>query len=407
MLVSKPKLMSATTRKSSRTGFTLIELLVVIVILGLLIGLLVPAVMNAINTAKDAATAAEIRAMSQALADFKSKFGVYPPSRILISENGDYSAATVGSAAMQPLATRTLSYFRRIWPRMQFNTGATAGAAPGITKDNWYDVNGNGNIDGLTYTLTGPECLVLFLGGVPQPASGGANWATTGFSKNPTNPFQNFIQTTNRTVPYYEFNNSRLVSNPMNPSTNAYGGFPGFRDNLGEPTEANVPTFYSYFSAYEGTGYDPDDVNFDEPSSDGKIRPILGVFTATNVATPSPYTGGGKIVMSAAPNPYTNDVPVSTGTGGDVNANGVTHPWQNAQTFQIIAPGRDRLFGIGGQYIANGNDKLPFISPKPGYAMNSLQTALANFTVTGQDLGPDTRTREKDNVTNFSAGKLD
>lgn len=401
------------TTPNHRLGFTLIELLVVIVILGLLIGLLLPAVMNAVNGAKDASVAAEIRAMSQALADFNSKYSSYPPSRIVISETGDYNAATLGAAA--PLAQRSMTSLRKVWPRLQFNTSGTAGYASGLTASNFYDVNGNGKMDGV-YILTGPECLVLFLGGIPQSASGGAGWSVSGFSKNPLNPFQGPTFTTNRTIPLFEFNNSRLVSNTTNATTSAITDssgapwiFPGYIDSLGPGVEPTVIPFYAYFSAYNGAGYDPDDVDFSEPNSAGTVAKIAGAFRAPNtVRVPVP---AGNIIASLAPNPYTNDVPVPTLASGDVNAGGAKSiAWQNANSFQIISPGRDRVFGIGGQYLPNGNDRLPFVNAVTGYTPNSFQTQQANATVTGittLNLGTDIRIREKDNVTNFSPGKLD
>src|SRR4051794_13848271 len=89
------------------TGFTLIELLVVIVILALLIGLLAPAVMNAVIAAKNAAVSSEIQALGQALAQFKNQYGEFPPSRILVMENGDYSTATLSTPALQALGRRS------------------------------------------------------------------------------------------------------------------------------------------------------------------------------------------------------------------------------------------------------------------------------------------------------------
>ncbi|SIO11745.1 general secretion pathway protein G [Singulisphaera sp. GP187] len=391
-----------------RLGFTMIELLVVIVILGMLVGLLVPAVMRAVSTAKDAAVAAEIRAMGQALADFKSKYGEYPPSRIIVSENGDYSSVTFPVTSPPTPATqlvpRTLSYFRRFWPRMQFNTSGAAGAASGLTATNFYDINGNGNIDS-PYVLTGPECLVLFLGGVAQSASGGQGWSVIGFSKNPTNPFQNSVMSSNRTVPLFEFTGSRLVGNTRNPSTS--GSFPGYVDTMGSPRELRL---YCYFSAYGGAGYDPDDVNFDESNSSENFSPIKGGFKASNAATPSTYPPVGNLISSPAPNPYTTDPPVPTNGTGNSSGAAKSPAWQNALTYQIISAGNDGLFGIGGQYLANGNERLPFVDGSGAYTANSLQTWQANVDVTSQpiaSIGTDVRAREKDNVTNFSPGKLD
>ena len=61
------------------------ELLVVILILAILIALLLPAINAALRTAKNAAVGGEINQLAQALASFKTKYGDYPPSRILLS----------------------------------------------------------------------------------------------------------------------------------------------------------------------------------------------------------------------------------------------------------------------------------------------------------------------------------
>ncbi|AGA30534.1 type II secretion system protein [Singulisphaera acidiphila] len=377
------------TAHHHRLGFTLIELLVVIVILGLLVGLLVPAVMQAVGTAKDAAVAAEIRALSQALADFNSKYGAYPPSRIVLREDGNYSSTGA-------LGARTVSYLRRFWPRMPVSTTGAPTGIPG----GFYDFNRNGKLDtDVSYILSGPECLVFFLGGIAQGNSTGG-WSMTGFSKNPLNPFE--ILTTNRTVPLFEFNNSRLEANKSNGAV-----FPGYLDSLGNSYDSTQP-FYCYFSAYGGAGYDPGDVDFAELNDDGVA--MIGAFKTSNAATPP--AGQSIVVGSPAPNPYTNDPPVPTQNAagkGDVDTDSPKYPaWQNGQTFQIISAGRDRRFGIGGQYLANGNNRLPFVDGNTsGYLQNSFQTMQANATVTSVTLGPNTRSVEKDNITNFSAGKLD
>ena len=97
-----------------------LALAVVIVILALLIGLLLPAIQGAVKTAREAAISAEIQTLSQALAQFKSDFGDYPPSRIVLVENGDYSTANLGGAAtaFSILQPRSLLSLRKFWPRM-------------------------------------------------------------------------------------------------------------------------------------------------------------------------------------------------------------------------------------------------------------------------------------------------
>jgi general secretion pathway protein G len=366
-----------------RRGFTLIELMVVIVILGLLVGLLLPAVMNARSATNAAADAAQIRSLSQALADFKTKYGAYPPSRIVVAEDGDYSDANLtlavdadGIAVGPLLKPRTLSYLRRFWPRLTILTNGQKPSIPG----GWYDVNGNNSLD-KPYVLQGHECLALFLGGIPLKGEKGLGM--TGFDKNPANPFTSAAQPpannpwpfgTNRTPPYYD--------GPVKPAINGVA----FLDH-------NRTNFYAYFSAYEGGGFDPDDVNLPETDDDSGLV-VLGAVQTTNAATPKGNGQRKDIVSSPAPNPYSNDAPMPITSGGALNLTELRRRvnWKD-QSFQIISAGEDGKFGIGGQYVPDESVTLPFY-------------AAATKSITGQTLTVSVRNSEKDNVSNFSAGRL-
>ena len=138
-------------------GFTLVELLVVILILAALIALLLPALNGALRTAKNAAVGGEINQLAQALASFKARYGDYPPSRIYLAENGDYTvvgnttyylpAGTfVGDITLGQLAQRSVAALRKFFPRVVLNT--TPGTSPPFPNGSprWYDFNGNGVI---------------------------------------------------------------------------------------------------------------------------------------------------------------------------------------------------------------------------------------------------------------------
>lgn len=370
---------------SPRSGFTLIELLVVIVVLGILIGLLMPAVMNAVRSADNAAVSAEIQALSQALASFHNQYGVYPPSRIVVAEDGDYSTATLSSIS-PALIQRSVAALRRIWPRIKINTDGTKPVISG----GWYDVNGD-TVRNPAYILSGHECLCLFLGGVPMKTDTG--FGLMGFSKDPTNPFQGSIPpsvtpwpySSNRTSPHMEFKPGSLK-----PSGNAglpvNGQFPAYADRFGG--------FLAYFSAYNGQGYDPDDVNIPEADDNATTMDVLGGIWSTNAPTGVRKTSRTDIIASSAPNPYTNDtsVPIS---GAALNlADNRPRSYYNANTYQIISAGKDLKFGIGGQWDKGKTPAVPFYP-------------VANGAATGQTLGTNARAVEKDNLTNFSGGSLE
>lgn len=360
----------------SRRGFTLVELLVVFAVLALLIALLLPAINGAVKTARSAAASTEISMLAQSLAQFKSTHNVYPPSRIILSESGNYSTTYLQSnnpalGAMSPadvtiLANRSVSYLRRIWPKMVLitsGTGINASQIPG----QFYDFNGDGagpTISGgvlgagQVHLLDGAECLVFFLGGLPGKVDGQVA-ATTGFSQNPANPAISALNTTlgaNRTSPLYEFRPGRLVDGK------GANGFPEYLDGL----SGSSPQPFVYFSSYEGAGYDPDDVNYADEGIGGNFYKNGVVFASP---APNPYTNGPPIPVTGSPNPEC------------VNKN----------TFQILSAGLDNEFGIGGAYKANGTEVLPFVAT---YGSPTGLTASV-------------RDRERDNLTNFKGGRLD
>lgn len=64
---------------SSRQGFTLIEVLMVIAIIGVLVGLAVPAVGIAFRSFKQRAIGFECQSLANSIAQYKTKYGEYPP----------------------------------------------------------------------------------------------------------------------------------------------------------------------------------------------------------------------------------------------------------------------------------------------------------------------------------------
>src|SRR5271166_4042361 len=384
-------------------GFTMVELLAVILILAVLIALLLPALNGALKTARNAAVGGEINQLAQALASFKTQYGDYPPSRIYLAENGDYTVVTSNASlsiagasqdiTLGQLAQRSVSALRKFFPRVVLNTsGGPVFTGPPYTR--WYDFNGNGGTGpDAPYILQGHECLVFFLGGIPfQTASG---YGMTGFGKDPTNPFTNNLNTStnysnNRQAPFFEFNPGRLVLDPTNPYSALLPTFPqipGYLDSLGNTLGNGQINFYAYFSAYGNGGYDPNDVNFTEADAYGN-SPIGLTF---NVTFPVPV--GATITntsVSPAPNPYTSAL--TAPFSGTIP---LATTYLNPQTFQIISSGVDGLYGVGGQYTPNVTGEALPLDPN---LSNYVPSPLADNTI---------RVRERDNITNFHNGKLE
>jgi general secretion pathway protein G len=368
-----------------RPGFTMVELMVVVLIIAILVALLVPAIASAVRAANDARVAAEENNLQTALASFKNLYGEYPPSRIVLHNSGVYNTADAtqvngtSDVTFGDLNARTVRALRKYWPRANayLGGGAMVNPAGSATPSGW---NGTGNAGGFV-VLQGHECLVFFLGGIPQQVttSAGVGYGVTGFNRDPANPF-NFVANAPRTTPLFEFAPQRLVDtdgdhypsylDPLSSTPNVVLGQPG------------LP--YAYFSAYGNNGYDPNDDNSSVAETDDATNPVTRPFTV-NFIVGGP--GGTHTSVSPSPNPYTN---------GD--ANQATAQWANPQTCQIISAGRDGLWGLGGAYDARAtSQRLPVYATDT--ALSGTYPVMTNAV--------QVRKREADNITNFAAGRLD
>src|SRR5262245_30002598 len=162
------------TRILRRPAFTLIELLVVITIIAVLVSLTSAAVMRILWKGPELKDRSEISQMATSVSSFQQAFTVdYIPSRIRLREDGVYDVNNMNAPTAQ-YERDSLMYLQRLWPRLTFPV----------------DWNGNGQIDagtspGTAYVdLEGDQCLVFFLGGIPNPTTP----TNQGFSTNPANP---------------------------------------------------------------------------------------------------------------------------------------------------------------------------------------------------------------------------
>jgi hypothetical protein len=129
-------------------------------------------------------TQSEMRQLDAAMQAFKAMYGVYPPSKIKLCSNcKDYGAEPLDQASIMALS--------RLWPNIgMFQDIAWAGDGPPVQGE----------------ILEGDQCLVFFLGGIPDSAA--KEPACLGFARNGKNPAQLGDA---RVGPFFGFDSDRLV----------------------------------------------------------------------------------------------------------------------------------------------------------------------------------------------------
>jgi len=340
-----------------RRGFTLVELLVAIVIISVLAAFLLPAIQGVIGTGKVAAVRNEISQLEAAIANFKSTYGIDPPSSIVLCEDHNVWNSYPASKAI----------LQRLFPNFDFNL----------------DINFDGNSTQNVIVLRGPECLVFFLGGIPtfsngvdgQPGIAGVDddgdssidnatelgaknsddaVSLTGFSKNPSNPFSALSGNETRQGPFFDFAPSRIRCGPAN------SGFCVYVDSL-----SGQLTPYYYLSSYDGRGYKrfgiDDKPGFANVDDDGDTKTDYDPMSPTPDADEINWTGSDDEYPSASFMVY-------------LQPSG-TVPYKQ-KSFQIISPGIDGEYGVGGTY-------------DPSKSNSGLQNKS-----------------DYDNITNLSSGRL-
>jgi general secretion pathway protein G len=266
-----------------RPGFTLVELLVVIAIIAVLVSLTAAAVINVLRTGPDVQVHVEIGQLTNAIGAATSDFNnvEYLPSVIFLREDGAYgTGGTYGTTTVTPaMELASLAYLQKAFSK---NIGV------GTTID-W---NGDGMIaSGQVWVLDGGQCLVFWLGGIPDNLGGSG---MRGFNANSSNPGGTgggaFKQ------PYFAFRPDRLIQGPALPgATGTALNFPYYRD----PYNPGMP--YAYFS------YNPKLSSYND--TDCTVNGTFPLF---------PY----KLSL--------------------------TGPYINPKGFQIISAGKDCAFGLGG-----------------------------------------------------------
>lgn len=224
-----------------RGGFTLIELLVVILIISLLAVFILGAVTNIRLWMPRVQARSDITNLEGAMAQFKQDFQVdHLPSDFVLREDVYDTNITAHRKAV--------GYLTKLFGRNVFRQTGTPGVVQCGSAGTGIDWNGNGSIQSGDLHLTGEQCLVFFLGGIPSTSGGNR---ATGFSKDAGNPA---APGGLRHGPFFQFKAGRLFDGATTTPALGAPGFFVFRDPYERPS--GTFTYYAYFAKGLGAQYD-------------------------------------------------------------------------------------------------------------------------------------------------------
>jgi hypothetical protein len=336
----------------------------VIAIIVLLMALTVGVMSKVYQSMDETKTVTEVSKLAEALNQFKGQFGRYPPSKIMLCENGIEYFLILNdpsvSASVKAVAAYSMEYLTSLFPGIQFRDSMGNTVLHDWNGDNQFvgDTTVPGANGHQMLLLEGEECLVYFLGGMRYRSLSMpfVYSAPQGFNTDKSNP-----TTTSpgaRIGPFYAFDEGRVQNSPI-PRTRGRQIIDGlfvYNDVYGTP--------YAYFLArYQGHNNYPN------------------LLVPAAASTPNDCH---ILTTNTASNTYFVPYFIGTVPPGGNWAVATSFQFHKGDTFQIISAGRDKLFGTGGQYDVKDPENSPFF---PGSPADMLK---ANF----------------DNITNFTSGRV-
>lgn len=325
---------------ASRHGFTLVELLVVMAILGVLAGLLAWGVNAARVAILKRAQAAEIANIAMAVEAYRTKYGDYPPD---------------GSSW-----PRMEAHLRKAFPNIVVSELNLLNPAAPTTPEQAQLVGAqirNDNSD-MIRVFDPAEALVFFLGGFSSDAQRPITGPGGPIRAVPVNGKIVHVYNTQRENAFFEFNLSRLslIDTPTGAISNDESLF-------GQRDPNDVEMVNDLMPVYVGSG----------PTIAQQGRPIVYFDSQTymydfdaNNARSNVYVPGGFRLDPNCARPYLSDEVISEFV--------LAPPFQkkpqrfvNSKTYQIIAPGYNRLYG-GQSEVGRRNNGLKLFSVFSGAA---------------------------------------
>lgn len=308
--------MNQRRRPTRRTGYTFIELLMVVVIIAILAALLLGGINKVMAMQARTEVLSDITQMAQSLEQAKAQYGHVehlPSCLVLHNDKTKYRNASSDprlnglipgrtNVSLRDATQRSMATLQAMFGRRLFQAKAPANGGELI---NW---DGSGNLNNST-VLSGPECLVFYLGGMPDLTPNKPR--CLGFSKDAQDPTGG---TTDRIGPFFQFKPSRLVVRPGRAFFEYLDAYP---NKTGFPRQP-----YAYFGAFGPNDYAP-----------------ANVYRTNPTASSATFTNTDNEVLGFA-NAY-----FETGTSGSSTR------WLHPNKYQIISAGPDRAFGAGGPLL--------------------------------------------------------
>ncbi len=292
-------------RPVSRHGFTLVEIMVVVVIIGILLSLVVPATMRAIQRARETEAKMEISSLASAVEQYQQRWNDYPPD---------------GSDL--PVLQR---HMRKVFPRMAEPDQSLLFALTHPDGSNFSSV-----------AMDRAEALVFFLGGfsedVAHPLTGAGGPLETDQSNEGSTALSDYQYNATRDGALFEFAPERLT---FGLSGNRYVSTDeaelGYADVEHGVTPQNGPDL---LPAYRSTRARTPILYFDSRS-----------YGVVSTGAYNGYWAGGEF---GGVRPYKTSIGIQPPTSGSYASAGAAFNavnFQNRDTFQIISPGGDGIYG--------------------------------------------------------------
>lgn len=353
-----------------RSGFTLVEIMVVLIIIGILAGLLIPAINYAVNRGRDVAIRMEVNSLNMAVAQYQLKYGDYPPD---------------GSS--WPVLQR---HMRKAFPRMTEPDNTLLAALTHTGPSGAFS----------PVAMDRAEALVFFLGGFssdPAHPLTGTNGPLEYLGSGSPTALTSYGYNATRDNSFFTFDSTRM---PLKRTGTRYASADEERFSVADPAHGGPDDL---LPVYLMDGGELPIVYFDSRTY-GDVGG--GLYNGYSLAAAG--YGGVRPYKTA-----NNADPPAGSSYGTIPAAFAAIPFVNADSFQIIAPGRDNHYGSIVDHPTQSGLPVHFTVEMgrafwPNKDASSLNQLLLGNIEGFQEMTMGAKANyQLDNITNFSGTTLE